>query len=74
MQLMVTGEESPIFRELLKEWQDRREATQPEVEPEQHDSFRSWVYRRVTNWLKGPEAKPEKAAAHRHTHRRTAYA
>jgi hypothetical protein len=73
MQLRVTGEESPIFRELLEEWQRKREA-QPESEPEQHDSFRSRVYRRVTNWLKGPEAKPEKVAAYRPTHRRTAYA
>ena len=72
MQLAVTGEESPIFRELLEEWQHRREA-QPAPEPERRDSLRSRVYRRVTNWLKGPEAKPEKAA-YRPTHRRTVYA
>ena len=73
MQLTVQREGTPIFNELVEQWQRQREA-QPEAEPEQHDSFGGRVYRRVTNWLKGPEAKPEKVAAYRATHRRTAYA
>lgn len=74
MQLMATVEDPPIYREVT-EWLNRQRHPESEPEPELRPSPWSRAYRRVTDWLKGPEAQSEEAlAVCRPTHRRTTHA
>lgn len=75
MQLKASAEDPPIYRELVEQWNRRHQQEEPE--PVSAPSSRwSRAYKRVTDWLKGPEAKQsgDKLAAYRPAHRRIAHA
>ena len=72
MRFLAAVEGTPIFNELVAEWEKRQQADpEPEQEAESRSSIWQKVYRGLTSRL--PGAWSGDSVAYRPTHRRLAY-